>query len=54
VYLSGLQPVPFLVLSPLVGWSRVWLRAHTVWQVVAGTALGAFSVLFFFRVFHLI
>jgi membrane-associated phospholipid phosphatase len=54
VYLYGLQPVPFLVLIPLVGWSRVWLRAHTILQVVAGTALGAFSVLFFFRVFHLI
>jgi membrane-associated phospholipid phosphatase len=54
VHLYGLQPVPFLVLIPIVGWSRVWLRAHTVLQVVAGTALGAFSVLFFFRVFHLI
>jgi membrane-associated phospholipid phosphatase len=54
VYLYGLQPVPFLVLIPIVGWSRVWLRAHTLLQVVAGTALGAFSVLFFFRVFHLI
>jgi membrane-associated phospholipid phosphatase len=54
VYLYGLQPVPFLVLIPIVAWSRVWLRAHTVLQVIAGTALGAFSVLFFFRVFHLI
>jgi len=54
VHLYGLQPLPFLVLIPLVGWSRVWLRAHTVLQVVAGIGLGAFSVLFFFRVFHLI
>jgi membrane-associated phospholipid phosphatase len=54
VHLYGLQPMPFLVLVPIVCWSRVWLRAHTVLQVIAGTALGAFSVLFFFRVFHLI
>ncbi len=54
VYLYGAQPVPFLILVPLVGWSRVYLRAHTLLQVVAGTALGALSVLFFFRVFHLI
>ena len=54
VYLYGPQPLPFLVLIPLVGWSRVWLRAHTVLQVIAGTGLGAFCVLFFFRVFHLI
>jgi membrane-associated phospholipid phosphatase len=54
VYLYGEEPVPFLVLIPLVCWSRVYLHAHTVWQTVAGTTLGAFSVLFFFRVFHLI
>jgi membrane-associated phospholipid phosphatase len=49
IYLYGEEPLPFLVLIPLVGWSRVWLGAHTVAQVVAGA-----SVLFFFRVFHLI
>ncbi|GAC1442062.1 MAG: hypothetical protein NVS2B8_06890 [Vulcanimicrobiaceae bacterium] len=54
VYMYGLQPLPFFVLIPLVGWSRVWLRAHTVLQVVAGTALGATSVLFFLRVFRLV
>ena len=54
IYLYGAEPLPFLVLIPLVGWSRVWLGAHTVLQVIAGTVLGAGSVLFFFRVFHLI
>jgi membrane-associated phospholipid phosphatase len=54
VYLYGLQPLPFLVLIPIVGWSRVYLRAHTVLQVCAGTALGIASVLLFFRVFNLI
>jgi membrane-associated phospholipid phosphatase len=54
IYLYGAQPLPFLVLIPIVGWSRVWLRAHTILQVVAGTALGAASVLIFFRLFKLI
>ncbi|MBD5655201.1 MAG: phosphatase PAP2 family protein [Candidatus Eremiobacteraeota bacterium] len=54
IYLYGLQPLPFLVLVPIVCWSRVWLRAHTVLQVIAGTVLGAVSILVFFRVFRLI
>ncbi len=54
IYLYGAEPLPFLILIPLVGWSRVWLRAHTVLQVIAGTTLGAGSVLLFFHLFHLI
>lgn len=54
VKLYGVQPLPFFVLIPIVGWSRVFLRAHTPLQVVAGTALGVGSVLLFFRVFNLI
>jgi hypothetical protein len=29
------------VMVAAVGWSRVRLRDHTTWQVVAGTAVGA-------------
>jgi membrane-associated phospholipid phosphatase len=54
IYLYGPQPLPFLILIPIVGWSRVWLRAHTLLQVVAGTLLGAVSVLVFLRLFRLI
>jgi membrane-associated phospholipid phosphatase len=54
VKLYGLQPLPFFVLIPIVGWSRVYLRAHTPLQVLAGTALGVGSVLLFFRVFNVI
>jgi membrane-associated phospholipid phosphatase len=50
--LFGQRPAPFFVLIPLVGWSRVYLRAHTVLQVVAGTLLAVASVLLFFRIFH--
>ncbi|HEY4442155.1 MAG TPA: phosphatase PAP2 family protein [Candidatus Elarobacter sp.] len=52
--LFGERPVPFYALIPLVGWSRVYLRAHTVLQVVAGTALAIATTLLFFRIFHVI
>jgi membrane-associated phospholipid phosphatase len=52
--LYGSRPAPFYILIPLVGWSRVYLRAHTTLQVVAGTCLGLISTLIFFRVFHVV
>jgi membrane-associated phospholipid phosphatase len=51
--LYGVQPLPFLPLIPAVCWARVYLRAHTIAQVIAGAALGAGSVSFFFWVFHI-
>lgn len=51
--LYGREPLPFLVLIPTVWWARVYLGAHTVLQVIAGSALGAFSVLLFFRIFKI-
>ena len=35
----GRQPLPFMVLIPMVCWARVYLKAHTIVQVVAGAAL---------------
>jgi membrane-associated phospholipid phosphatase len=52
--LYGWQAVPFIVLIPIVCWSRVYLKAHTPAQVLAGVALGAFTVLLFFRIFKLV
>ena len=54
VTMYGLQPLPFAVLIPIVGWSRVYLKAHTLSQVVAGTALGGVTVVLFFHLFHLV
>jgi membrane-associated phospholipid phosphatase len=51
-YLYGDEPLPFLILIPLVAWSRIYLRAHTLSQVLAGIVLGAASVAVFFRIFH--
>lgn len=50
----GGRPAPFYVLVPLVGWSRVYLRAHTLLQVIAGTALAIVTTLLFFRIFHVV
>jgi membrane-associated phospholipid phosphatase len=48
----GVAPLPFFVLIPLVGWARVYLKAHTLLQVLAGTALGSISVFIFMKLFH--
>ena len=50
--LYGRQPLPFLVLIPMVCWARVYLKSHTVMQVVAGALLGTFSTGLFFYLFH--
>jgi membrane-associated phospholipid phosphatase len=41
-----------MVLIPVVCWARVYLRAHTLLQVVAGTVLGAVSTVLFFALFR--
>ncbi len=50
--LYGEQPLPFLPLIPAVCWARVYLKAHTVGQVIAGAALAVACVVLFFWVFH--
>jgi membrane-associated phospholipid phosphatase len=52
--LFKLQPLPYVALVPLVCWARVYLRAHTVAQVLAGVALAVASTVLFFRLFHVI
>lgn len=50
--LYGRQPMPFLVLIPMVCWARVYLKAHTIGQVLAGAALAMVSTTLFFYLFH--
>ena len=50
--LYGRQPLPFMVLIPMVCWARVYLKSHTVMQVVAGAALAVATTAFFFSLFH--
>jgi membrane-associated phospholipid phosphatase len=53
LYLFGREPLPFFVLIPIVCWARVYLKAHTILQVIAGTALGALSTVIFFALFRI-
>jgi membrane-associated phospholipid phosphatase len=46
------QPLPFMVLIPMVCWARVYLKAHTIMQVLAGAALAICTTAFFFSMFH--
>jgi membrane-associated phospholipid phosphatase len=48
----GRQPLPFMVLIPMVCWARVYLKAHTVAQVLAGVGLAVATTAFFFSLFH--
>lgn len=50
--LYGRQPLPFVPLIPAVCWARVYLKAHTIAQVIAGAALACVSVTLFFWLFH--
>jgi membrane-associated phospholipid phosphatase len=54
VVLYGWEPVPLTVLIPIVCWSRVYLKAHTPAQVVAGVLLGGITVVLFFHIFKLV
>ncbi len=50
--LYGRQPLPFMVLIPMVCWGRVYLKSHTIMQVVAGAVLAVATTAFFFSLFH--
>jgi membrane-associated phospholipid phosphatase len=50
--LYGDQTLPFLVLIPMVCWARVYLKSHTIMQVLAGCALAIGSTILFFHLFH--
>ncbi len=52
VLIYGRQPLPFMVLIPMVCWARVYLHAHTPMQVMAGVALAIATTGFFFSLFH--
>jgi membrane-associated phospholipid phosphatase len=51
--LYGRQPLPFMILIPMVCWARVYLKAHTVMQVIAGAGLAIVTTAFFFSLFHI-
>jgi len=52
--LFQLQPLPYVIVVPLVCWARVYLRSHTLSQVVVGAGIAVVSTLIFFKLFHLV
>jgi len=40
VYVFGLYGLPFILIIPLVMWSRLYLKEHTLTQVIIGAILG--------------
>lgn len=42
-WIFGHKVLPLFLLIPVVGWSRVYLKAHNFWQVVGGAMLGILS-----------
>jgi membrane-associated phospholipid phosphatase len=44
--LMGWAVVPLFLLIPLVSWARIYLRAHTLGQVVTGSLFGYGTILF--------
>ncbi|HLJ84127.1 MAG TPA: hypothetical protein VKT51_08155 [Candidatus Eremiobacteraceae bacterium] len=53
-FLFGKEPLPYVIIVPLVCWARVYLRSHTVAQVVTGSAIAVLSTFVFFKLFHLV
>jgi membrane-associated phospholipid phosphatase len=52
--LFNYQPAPYVALVPLVCWARIYLRSHTLGQVLGGSALALANTALFFRLFHLL
>ena len=50
----GLVAVPSVLLIPLLGWARYWLREHTPGQMAAGLAVGGATTLLTFYLFGLL
>lgn len=45
IYLMGRVALPLILCIPLIGWSRVYLKRHSIEQVIGGTILGTVLVL---------
>lgn len=54
IYMYGWQFWPLVFFIPLVGWSRVVLKRHTVWQYIAGCTLAIVVVTGVFFLYKII
>lgn len=54
IYIYGWQYWPIIFFIPLVGWSRIELNRHTVWQFIAGCALAVAVVVGTFFLYQIV
>ncbi|MDR3611392.1 MAG: hypothetical protein P4L27_12570 [Ignavibacteriaceae bacterium] len=44
-FVFGISALPFILILFIIGWSRIYLKCHNIYQVLAGGALGFASTL---------
>jgi membrane-associated phospholipid phosphatase len=44
-FVYGLSALPFILILFMIGWSRIYLKCHNIYQVLAGSLLGFMSTL---------
>ena len=44
-FVYGLSALPFILLLFVIGWARIFLKCHNIYQVLAGSLLGFISTL---------
>ena len=44
-FVYGLSALPFILILFIIGWSRIFLKCHNIYQVLAGGLLGFISTL---------
>ena len=44
-FVYGLSALPFILILFMIGWSRIYLKCHNIYQVLAGGLLGFISTL---------
>jgi membrane-associated phospholipid phosphatase len=44
-FVFGISALPFILILFIIGWSRIYLKCHNIYQVLAGGALGFVSTL---------
>jgi membrane-associated phospholipid phosphatase len=44
-YVYGIYAIPFILILLMIGWSRIYLKCHNIYQVLAGGALGFSSTI---------
>jgi membrane-associated phospholipid phosphatase len=44
-FVYGLSALPFILILFMIGWSRIFLKCHNIYQVLAGGLLGFISTI---------